>query len=142
AIVGGGDKAVPNTVERSAGVRSGSVPVCGGAEEEERSAVVITGYYLREDCVLDAEGDSNILVVVPGAALVVGHGDVRMSVATRVTKIDASLGANSYRRVTGAGGAAGNRLHRECEAVVHGDDQSLGAVAAFVGNGDDSATAD
>src|SRR5258708_36204490 len=142
-VVSGGDIAVPHTVEGSwASVRSCSIATRGLSPEEEGCTVVVTGNDFWEDSIADAEGHSDIQVTVPRAPLIVGNGDVRMSISRNVAKIYASFGADAYGWVARVGSASGNRLHGERETVIHGDDQALRASAAFIGKVDDAARAD
>src|SRR5712692_4508699 len=133
-VVSGGDVAVPHTVEWSwASVRSCGIAGRGRTQEEEGRTVVVTGNDFWEDRIADAEGHSDIQVTVPRAPLIVGNGDVRMSISGNVAKIYASFGADAYGWVARVGSASGNRLHGERETVIHGDDQALRASAAFIG---------
>jgi len=142
-VVSSGYVAVPHAVERSwSGVRACASASRRRAQEEEGRAVIVARDDFREHRIAHTEGRSNIQVIVPGASLVIGNGDVRMSIARNVAKIDSSFGANPDGRVARIGSASGYRLHREGESVIHGDDKTLGASAPFIGNVDDPAGAD
>src|SRR5882762_2598548 len=133
-VVSGGDVAVPHTVEGSwASVRSCGIASRRRTQEEEGRTVVVTGNNFWEDRIADAEGQSDIPVAVPRAPLIVGNGDVRMSISGNVAKIYASFGADAHGWVAGVGSASGNGPHGERETVIHGDDQALGVSAAFIG---------
>src|SRR4029077_17107837 len=103
--------------------------------------VVVSGDDFGEDGIADAKGHSNIQVIVPRAALIVGDRDVRMSITGNIAKVHASFGANPNGWVAGVGSASGNRLHGEGETVSHGDDHPLLASAAFIGKVYDAARA-
>jgi hypothetical protein len=42
------------------------------SQKEERSAIVVSGYYLEKESVLEIAWSSKILVIVPRDALIVG----------------------------------------------------------------------
>ena len=96
-VVSSGYVAVPHAVEWSwSSVRARASAGRGRTQEEEGGAVIVAGNHFREDGIADTEGHSHIQVIVPGAALVIGNGDVRMPIAGNIAKVDASFGADAY----------------------------------------------
>src|SRR5205807_5209400 len=126
--------AMPYAVEWSGGVGSSCISGRRCAQEKERGTVIVASDNFGKRSISDLERNSNIVIVVPGTALVIGDGDVRMSTAVGISEIHAAFRPNSHGRIAGAGGASGHWLHGKGEPVVHGYNKSLSAVAAGIGN--------
>src|ERR1700730_6083520 len=96
AVVSGSDVAMPHAIKRSASVRAGGVACRGGAEEEVRRTVVVASGDFWKSCIVNCEKHADIQIVTPGAALVVRNGNVWMTVAANVAKVNAPLGTNAH----------------------------------------------
>src|SRR4051812_13624491 len=91
------------------------IEVFDRAEERERGAIVVSGDYNREDCVLTGEDRTDVFLILPGDSFIRRVSNVGMSVGTdpaevkgvrhlpgRFTNI---IQADSDRRILTAGAA-------------------------------------